>query len=534
MVTTPRDHPNQAAKRLRTAPTASHRRRRGSIGGWMFIALILAGTVGVGSFVASEFSFFGGSDESLNAATYRVVRESLALTIVEDGNVESSSNVDVKCEIAGGATILWIVEDGKEVQEGDVIVRLDQSILDDQFNAQRIVYERAVAARIQAEENYEAAKLSVDEYVKGMFIKELQDFEAQITIAMENLRSSQNVLQHTEKMMRKGFATPLQLEADQFAVQRSELELKSAKKAKEVLVEFTRLKTTKTLEAARDAMAAQKRSEQAACELEKVRLDRLQGQLKDCVIKAPANGMVVWANETGRRRSSQQTPSVEEGALIREQQTIIRLPDLTSMQVKVTVHESSVDQLKIGMPARIRILNRELNGRVVAIANQPEPGSWYSSAVKQYAATVEIEGKPTSLKPGMTAEVEILVAELDNVLTVPVQVVVEQNDKFYGWVQKPDGPERRPLILGLTNDKMIEIRDGLSEGELVILNPRALIAEAREDNAEIQDTENRDKSPSSSPDRKQGDRQPKQSSPAGQPKKSDAAAAGKPQTAGAG
>jgi hypothetical protein len=85
------------------------------------------------------------------------------------------------------------------------------------------------------------------------------------------------------------------------------------------------------------------------------------------------------------------------------------------------------------------------------------------------------------LKPGMTAEVEILIEDLTDVLLIPVSAVVEQRGKFYAWVKTPAGPERRPLKLGRTNDKSIHVIDGVKEGDEVLLNPRAAVPEAREE-----------------------------------------------------
>jgi hypothetical protein len=117
------------------------------------------------------------------------------------------------------------------------------------------------------------------------------------------------------------------------------------------------------------------------------------------------------------------------------------------------------------------------------VANQPEPGSWFSSSVKEYAATVAIEGEISNLKPGMTAEVEIFVADIPNALTVNVSAVVEQGGgKFYVWVVTKEGDlERRPVLVGRTNENVIEIKDGVVEGEEVVLNPRAVVEEAREE-----------------------------------------------------
>jgi RND family efflux transporter MFP subunit len=281
-------------------------------------------------------------------------------------------------------------------------------------------------------------------------------------------------------MVRKNFATPLQLEADQFAVERAKIDLRTAEITKDALVDFTKPKTVKTLEAARDAAEALRNSAEANLALEEAKLKRLESQLKNCVITAPQTGMVVYANEQSRRSNSQ--TSIEEGASVLDGRTILRIPDLTNMQVKVTIHESRIDQIRVGLPAEVRIGDRDkMTGEVLSIANQPESSNWFSSNVKEYATIVKINGETKGLKPGMTAIVDIQIADLQDVLAVPVSAVVEQRGKFYAWVHTPGGPERRPLLLGLTNDKMIEIRDGLNEGEMVYLNPRAALTEAREE-----------------------------------------------------
>ena len=447
---------------------------------WFFVLLLL-GAVGSGAGYAVP-RFSTGQNEELGALTHTVSRGQLLITVTEDGNVESASNDDVKCQVAGGATILWIVEDGKEVEKGDEVVRLDDSLLKEQLDTQRIALAKAEATMITTKENFAAAKIAVTEYVEGLYVSELQTLEANIKIAEQNLRNAENMLKFSEKMFRKGFVTQLQLGADRFAVDRSKLELGSAKTAIETLVKLTKEKMVRQLEAVRDAGEASMKSEKSAYDLEKVRLEKLEKQLTNCIVTAPSRGMVVWANSSSRRRSSQ-GPQIEEGALVKEQQTLIRLPDLSKMQVKGTVHETKVDQIKLGMDAQIVILDRKLDGEVVAVANQPEPGSWFSSDVKEYATTVKINGESSGLKPGMTAEVEIEIVDLQDVLSVPVAAVVEQRGNFYAWVQTPTGPEKRLLLLGQTNDKVLEVKDGLKERDEVFLNPRAHFAEARQDDS---------------------------------------------------
>jgi len=411
--------------------------------------------------------------------TETATRDTVRITVTEDGNLESASNVDVRCEVAGGSTILWIVEDGKQVAQGDVLVRLDQSVIQDQLNEQKIAFNKAKALKIQAEEDYAAARIAVDEYQQGTYQQELQTIEAQITVALENLRSAENLLEHTQRMTRKGFATPLQFEADKFAVKRAQLDLAAAQTAKQVLQKFTYLKMVKQLEAARDAAKAHMESEKAAFELEKSKLAQLEKELDLCTIHAPQSGMVIYANEQGRRRRSNDQAMVEEGAVVRERQSIIRLPDLSRMQVKVQVHESRVEKVQPGMPAKVTVLGQTFDGQVVSVANQPEPSSWFSANIKQYATVVSIDGTQQGLKPGMTAEVEILIEQLTDVVSVSISCVVEQDGEFFAWVDTPEGPQRRRLLLGPSNDTQIVVRDGIAAGERVLLNPRTFLEEAR-------------------------------------------------------
>lgn len=455
------------------------------IAGWRFplaVQMLAAATLCLTG--CDRIASWTGGAAPRELLTSEVKRGKLLITVTEDGNLESASNVELKCEVAGGTTILWIIEDGKQVRKGDELVRLDSSTIEENVNQQRIAASKAEATKITAEKDWSAATIAVDEYLQGTFLQELQTAESNIIIAMENLRSAENIADHTRGMARKGYVTPLQLESKEFAVKRAKLDLELQETTKKVLENFTKAKTLEQLYSTRDSAQARAKSEVAAYDLEVGKLKRLEAQLKKCTIIAPQDGMVVYANDMGNSRSGQQGVKIEEGAAVREYQTIIRLPDLSKMQVKVLVHESKIDTIRTGLRARIKIQDRELQGQVISVATQPEAGNWFSGNVKEYATYVRIDGGPKDLKPGMTAIAEILVANKKDVLSVPVQCVVQKGKQYLAWVQTPTGVEARPLVLGVTNDTYIEIKDGLKEGDLVLQSPRAEVAEAREDAAE--------------------------------------------------
>ncbi len=283
-------------------------------------------------------------------------RGELTVLLTAEGNLESAVNIDIKCEVAGGSAILSIVEDGQQVQKGDKLVELDSSALEEQVNTQQIAFQKAKAAKIQAEKDFAAAKIAVQEYLEGAYVKSLLDAESKMTIATENLRSAQNTLEHSQRMFRKGYISALDLASQVFSVERAQLELDSANTAKEVLVKYTKEKTLQELSSKRDSAEAMVRSETASFALEESRLKRLEAQMLKCVIMAPADGMVVYANETDHHGMSQQA-QIEEGAAVRERQTMLRLPDLAQMQAKVNVHESRVESLGRALRAAERAGN---------------------------------------------------------------------------------------------------------------------------------------------------------------------------------
>lgn len=437
----------------------------------MLLAALLGGLAAAFPWLRERIGRGTARDPFADIPTHVVERGDLVISVTEDGSLVSDENVDIVCGVAGGATIVWLVGDGSRVQEGEELVRLDSSVLAESVTAQRIAFEKARAAKIQAEKDHAAAVIAVEEYVEGTYKKDLRKAESDVKAATERLQATRNTLAYGERMFRKGYITPQQLEAQKSAVARAELDLGTAEIALDVLTRFTKPKMVTELESIRDAAEARRDSEQASLELEQSKLERLSSQLEKCVLTAPKAGLVIYANERNRDRESE----IREGAKVTEGKTILRLPDLSKMRVDVEVHEAKVDKIRVGMKARIRVQGREFTGAVTAVANRPE-SSWYST-IKKYLVQVRIDGKTEDLRPGFTAEAEIIVADLEDVIAVPVAAVIEQAGTFVCAIRSGDAVERRVVTLGQGNDRLVEITSGLEQGDVLLLNPRAALGD---------------------------------------------------------
>lgn len=457
-------------------PTAQQQPvRKSSRRGWVWL-LVLLPLVVTGVFLSPRLlEFLPETNQTADLTgmpLYTVQRRNLQITVTEEGSLVSDENVDITCDVAGGATIIWLVDDGDRVAEGMDIVKLDASVLSENATAQKIAYEKARALMIQADKDYEAAKIAVEEYKEGLFKKDLRTAESNVTAATERLQATQNTLAYGERMFRKGYITPQQLEAQKSAVARAKLDLGTADIALDVLTKFTKPKMITELESVRDSAAARFESEKAALELENIKLERLEGELLKCTIKAPQDGLVIYANSRSRDRETE----IKEGLSVKERQVILQLPDLTRMRADVEVHESKVDEISPGMPAVVRVQDLKFSGVVTSVSNRPE-SNWFSTA-KKYVVGVRIDGKSEALRPGFTAEATIIVADLKDVIAVPVAAVIEDGKEFVCAVKKGKGFERRVVMLGKSDDRFVEIVEGLQEGEPVFLNPETVLGES--------------------------------------------------------
>ena len=437
----------------------------------LLLALIAAGTVGLGA-IAPRLMV---SNQKVKHLTHKVSRGDLSVMVTENGAVESSNNKEIKCMVKGGSTVLWVIETGTIVQSGDELVKLDQSQIEDKILQQKIVFENALANKITAESDVAVAQTSITEYIEGTYKAEKSKIEKEIFEAEQALRKSELAVQSALRLTAKGVVKDLQLEGEQFAVDsaRKDLEMKQTKL--DSLEKYNKVKSVQELQSKLRAAEAKLASYEASLSLEQARLEREKKQLENCVIQAETSGMVIFPSMAAWK----DTPDITEGAVVREQQTLLMIPDFSQMQVKVGIHESKVDRLKIGMKAKIQLQELVLEGQVSEIAEVTRPAGWWTGNLVKYDTIIKLPQHP-GLKPGMSAVVDIVLAEHQQVLTVPVAAIIEGSGGLFCWVQTAEGVRKRLVRVGDTNDQFSIILDGLNESDEVILNPLAYIDEAQE------------------------------------------------------
>ncbi len=454
---------------------------------------------------------------------YHTVRRSdLKITVTERGNLQSQDEVKVICEVDDihgdnihGTPILWVIPNGSSVKQGDLLVELDSSNHQERLDRQILDAEKARSEQIQTKIKYEnqrtqnqtnraEAKLQVDlavlavkQYVDeegGTFQIELQNVELQIQEAQAGQLIEQTNLAGIEQLHRLGYRSSGELAEARLNALQAERKLATTISTKKELVEYQFPKMKMQLEGQKasaertlqqveqdnealleQAKAAMEAANEASKKEEEL-LTRYKDHLGKCKIYAPQDGMVAYATPTSHWRREE----IRAGAAARPQQTLLTLPNLTKMKVTTAVHESVLDQVKIGLPTTITVdafPDRGYQGTVRSIAVLPDQDSWMSSDTKVYETVVTIDEEVARLKPGMTAVVQIHIDRLTDVLTVPVQAIVQIEKNTWCYVNAGRNVERCLIELGGTNDKFVEISQGLDAGDQVVLNPMAVLDE---------------------------------------------------------
>ena len=452
--------------------------------GRVLLSLLLAcGILGIAGYGYYRFQGFSGTGDINAPIVHSVARGSFDHIVLERGEIESSSNIEIKCEVrsrgSSGVAILWIIDEGSFVSAGDKLVELDSSALEQDLKSQRVVVNNAEATVIGSDAEVRKAIISREEYLDGTYLNERKAILSEIAVAEQELRRSELSLSSAERLAARGTLKSLQIEAEQFSVKNATNNLVAAQSRLRVLDELTREKMLVQFDSDIERAKAKLESDRSILEEEKIKLAEITQQIAACTIVAPTDGQVVYANRYGGRGGSSAEFVVEPGAVVREQQTIINLPDPSKMQVRAKINESRVPLVRVGMPVKIRVgaVGGDLIGRVTKVNKYAEPGSWFSSAVKEYATFIQILDPPETIRTGMTAEVRIFVEQLPDAVQIPVHALHEYRDRLFVLVQggagKSGGWETRQVEIGASNEKFATIDEGLSEGELVVLNPRS-------------------------------------------------------------
>jgi len=418
---------------------------------------------------AAGFYWWGNGSRQAAFRTTAVERGDIQSTISATGTLNAVITVQVGTQVSGTISQL-LVDYNSPVKKGMLIARIDPATFEAKVNQARADLESSRAAVM----NQRAAVVRSQ--------ADLANARANVVRQEVAVRDAKIKLDSRARLFREGGISQEERDSSQ-ATYDSALAQKEAAQASVRAAEATLEVTQAQLVAAE----AQVRQKQAA-------LDQAQVDLNHTYIRAPVDGIVVSRNvDVGQTvAASLQAPTL-----------FLIAQDLTKMQVDTNVDEADIGRVVLNQEATFTVDSypgQAFRGRVVQIRQAPQ----VIQNVVTYNTVVAVSNPDLKLKPGMTANVKILVAQRENALLVPnaaFRVRVEGAEGQRGsqaaatgrpkaragggsgpplrgaapggqqrvWVLQDGKPVERMIRIGLSDGQKTEVLEGLREGETVIV-----------------------------------------------------------------
>ncbi len=452
---------------------------------------------------------FGGTSPADDLPTVVVQRGPLRINLVESGTIRPRQQLVLRNETNRTVNITKITPEGTLVKRGDILLQFEETEMLNQLVERRIrvqnaesslitVGEDLKAARIQAEADSESAhlaetfaQLDLEKYLQGDRPQQIKALETKITLTQEEHNLAKERLRWSSILFGEKYLSQSDLQRDELAAKKSALNLElaledlrlyNAYTGQRQLAEIesrvnqTRLALERTLSRTTGNIAQQEarfRASEAGAREEIARLKREEDEATKFAVRAPINGMVLYASSVdGRWRGD----PVEVGLSVRPNTEIIYLPTADEYDVDVLISEVNVGKLVTGQVARIKIdamPDAVFQGRLETISALPDASSrWMNPNLKLYKTAIALAPSERPLRNGMSCQVEILVADLPDTLFIPLQCVVREQGQSVVYVRDGRRPPRAQNVrVGLDNNRMVQILEGLEAGQTVLLAP---------------------------------------------------------------
>jgi HlyD family secretion protein len=409
------------------------------------LTILLFGAV---VFFTGTLTSCGGPGGSTKVSVDTADTRTIIETVSASGKIQPETEVKIASDVSGEIVELY-VEEGDSVKKGQLLMEINPDVYKSE-------YERMVASLSQTKANLESAKARQTQ-------QEAQLLQAENTYNMNKTLHDKKAISETEwntintnyKVAQSNvLASKQEVTAMQYSVQSVAATVKSAQ---------TNLSRTR--------------------------------------IYAPMDGIVSMLNvKKGERVVGTATMAGTE---------MLRIADLSIMEVNVEVNENDIVKVDLGDTALVEVdayLNRKFKGIVTSIANSPKTANNAISTdeVTNFEVKIRIlkdsyndlltKKNVSPFRPGMSATVDIITGSINNAVSIPIQSVTAKKDtlastgddyKEYVFVVEDKKVKMILVKTGIQDNKYIQILSGITKGQIVVEGPYDAISRKLEDGMKI-------------------------------------------------
>ena len=185
-------------------------------------------------------------------------------------------------------------------------------------------------------------------------------------------------------------------------------------------------------------------------------------------ITAPEDGIVIFGKSwDGKKYSKDDDVSTYEFA-----PPIATLPDMSKVISEIYVKEIDISKIKVGDSVRVTfdaLAGVTIKGSINSIARIGESHKDFD--MKAFKVVIHLDNTNEGLKPAMNSNNDIVLANSDNVISVPLISVFKENGNKFVYLKTADGMKKQQIKTSFENEEFVLVEEGLKEGDLVVMEP---------------------------------------------------------------
>lgn len=328
--------------------------------------------------------------------------------------------------------ILDLAQDGKYVKKGDFIIQLDAS--------------QIISGMREEQQNLETEEADL----KNAKI----DSTVRLTALREDIKNAKLDLEYNKIDLEQSiYESAAYQRKAQMTYKKAENLI--AKKQRDYLLEQNKLK----MQVARSEERVKRSTE---------RISKFQQAMQAARITAPEDGIVIFGESwDGTKYSKDGDISTWSNG-----PPIATLPDMSEVISETYVKEIDISKINVGDKVRVSFDALEgviIDGNIKSIARVGEDHKDFD--MKVFKVIIHLDESNEGLKPAMSSNNAIILADEQEALYVPINAIIKENGESFVYLRKHNDKEKTLVTVGFENEEFIQIKSGLKEGDKVILNP---------------------------------------------------------------
>ena len=454
----------------------------------------------------------GATSKNETDRTYIVKRDDLVIGLMLGGYVNASQKHKLSLQANYNTKLLWVIDENSKVKKGELLAKFETDQLTERIEdleieldnlkkemeiaveAERILLSTNAAELQDAEERLAQAEDALRKYRRFEKKNTLDSIELSISDAETSLRETRTEYaeirdgevsasndQDDETVKRE------KLEAQQKKIDKAETNLDSAEDKRKVFRRYDHpSKMARLMNALRQAELTMRKVKistdskliQQKKSIENFRrrirrtsemLTRYREYLTMMELRAPVDGVVIYGDPDRRWGNIDVKPGIDVG----KRQILITIPEMSNLVVDFDLPEQNRSKVKLGDKALIfpdSLPGEKFSASISHISTLPvNLVSWDSSSPKIYRSKLKLDNQSPRLVNGMSVQINIVTKIIPSTIFVPVEAVFDDGERFFVFKNTDAGPIETDVAIGESNERFVQISDGLKEGDEVCL-----------------------------------------------------------------